>query len=228
MLNELPNSHLQRLSLEIEHPGDAYFLSDISREFMELEFIFLRVSRGLDGMALPRHLFQSAPRLCSADLRGFIKPTRLKNFLPWSQLTHLRVETVFDVNMWYSLICHCTNLQHGILSMGDRNNGLVSIPTSDHEIILPHLIDLTLHITGNTSATKVPNVHRLIFPILRRLQWLFDICLNHTEGYIPATDNGSLENLAISGNILFTQPQLISLLNSSSSIPVKTPMVQIG
>jgi len=91
------------------------------------------------------------------------------------------------------------------------------MPGSDHEIILPHLIDLTLHITS--SAAKVPNVHQLIFPILRRLQWLFCMHpLNYVEGHIPATDNGSLENLTISGNIPFTEPQLISLLNLSFSI----------
>ncbi|EDR02831.1 uncharacterized protein LACBIDRAFT_332002 [Laccaria bicolor S238N-H82] len=215
VLKELPNSHLQRLSLKIEYPCDAYFLAVISREFTELESISLKVSKGLDARAIPRRLFQSAPRLCSADLRGFIRPTGVENLLPWSQLTHLRVETEFDVDTWYYLISHCTNLQHGIFSM---NNRLASIPTVDYEINLPHLIDLTLHITS--GAARVPNVHRLNFPTLRRLQWLFDErSLNYVEeGYIPATCNGSLENLAIAGNMAFTESQLISLLNSSFSI----------
>jgi hypothetical protein len=217
----LPHSRLEHLSLSTDYPSDTYFLSAISQEFTQLQSISFRTRDGHDGDSVhpPDCLLQSVPCLRSTELHNFISPNVFpRHLIPWSQLTHLRIEAEFGESMWYTLICLCTNLQHGIFSINDAEGPVV--PISDHDILLSHLVDLTLHLT---RGAKTPCFRQLIFPALRRLQWLFDHSLqlnydHNGDSYLPPIECDSLKTLVIVGVIGFTPLQLISLLNSASSI----------
>lgn len=225
LFNRLPNSRLQHLSFSVSSASNTYFLSKISRDFTELESIFLDAqsfrSSFYDPIPAPHHLLQSAPRLHSAELHNFIYDPFPKNLIPWSQLTHLRVERELGERLWHIIIRHCTNLQHGIFSLdmhGIRQPP--GIPTSDHHISLPYLVDLTIHIDSQGCQ---PNFHRLVFPVLRRLQLLFGwIGLPHLwdNNFFSGTRtvSGSLTSLALVGSVIVTEVQIQLLLESSPSI----------
>ena len=149
VFNQLPISHLQHLSLSAFYPSHAYCLSKILREFMELESIFLNAQFsdiGFYPTPAPHRLLQSVPRLHSAELHNFILNPFPRYWILWSQLTHLRGERQLGEQVWYILICHCANLQHGIFSL-DMPGTIhpPTIPISSHDIILPFLVDLTIH-----------------------------------------------------------------------------------
>lgn len=222
LLIALPHSRLQRLSLSTCGATDIFCLSNISQELTGLESIFLRATEPhvINEYLFeppPLRLFNSAPRLLSAELHScFYMPRFPKNLPPWSQLTHLRVERELAENKWYILICHCNNLRHGIFSI-DRG-GPNDIPASHHDIILPDLSDLTIH----TAVGGVkPDFRRLVFPALRRLQLLFNRTDNtHVwdSAQFPGGNTGSLTRLALAGAIHLTGVQLKNLLGSLPSI----------
>jgi len=221
VFTRLPHSRLEHLSLSTDYPSDTYFLSAISQKFTQLQSISLRTGGGHEGDSVlpPDCLLQSAPRLRSAELHNFISPDIFpRHLIPWSQLTHLRIEVEFGESMWYTLVCLCTNLQHGIFSINDAEDH-VRIPISNHDILLSHLVDLTLHLTRGAT---IPRFRRLVFPALRRLQWLFDrsfeLSYDHNDSYLPSAERDSLKTLVIAGVIGIMPPQLISLLSSASSI----------
>ena len=145
--------------------------------------------------------------------------------IPWSQLTHLCVEWL-EEPLWYILIRHCTNLQHGIFSLdrpGTRHPP--EILTSNHPISIPYLVDLTIYIRSQGCQ---PDFSRLVFPVLRRLQLLFgrklwpgiDIPHLWDGAFFSGTPtvSGSLTSLAVVGSIFFTEIQIQSLLGSLPSI----------
>jgi hypothetical protein len=226
VLNRLPVSRLQHLSLSTFLPNDVYFLSRISQEFTQLESIVLKAEH--DGGVLnlrnarqPDHLLQSAPRLHSAELHNFIYVDAFpKYFLPWSQLTHLRVEKCLGERMWYILICCCTNLQHGIFWFDCGSEHDPTILPSSHDITLPHLFDLTVYVT---NSGETPNFRKLVFPALRRLQLLFGRrdtgIYTWRGGNFPGTNITSLTSLALVGLIFFTDgAQILPLLEPLPSI----------
>lgn len=222
VFTRLPHSRLEHLSLRTEYPSDTYFLAAISQKFTQLQSIFLQTRSGHNGdlVSPPDRLLQLAPRLRSAELHNFIRPTTFpRNLIPWSQLTHLRIEAKIGETIWYTLICLCTNLQHGIFSLNDAGGPV--IPVSDHEIVLSHLVDLTLHVP---KGANTPRFRRLVFRKLRRLQWLFDEPLGRLtddhigDSYLPSIERDSLKTLVIAGVRALSPPQLISLFSSASSI----------
>jgi len=160
VFNQLQNLRIQHLSLSVPHPGYAYCLSKVLQEFTEVESIFLDTqSYNSDfyshPIPQPHYVLQSAPRLHSAELHNFIHNPFPKNLIPWSQLTHLRVERQLGEQLWYILICHCTNLQHGIFLLDMHSIKYPpGTPPSNHQISLPYLVDLTVHTTAQYWMTS--------------------------------------------------------------------------
>ena len=219
LLEQLSDSRLQHLSLTTVHVGDAYFLSQIFREFRELESIFLSSefhSWYPHMMPRPTRLLRSAPRLRSAELHNFIHHFS-PMFLPWSQLTHLHVEGGFTESMWYSLIGYCTNLRHGVFSVDCSANDPM-IVTSNHNSIFPHLVDLTVH----AVTSKTPKFRQLVFPALQRLQLLSDWTLPEVyqwnSAYFPRGYTSSLTKLVLIGPTFFTESQVQSFLQTLPSL----------
>ena len=219
----LPNSRLQHLSLSGFYGEDMYFISGISQEFTALQsFCLLAEIRDSNYFLPPDRLLQSAPRLRSVVFRNFTHQSIFPNYwIPWSQLTHLEIEDQLSENMWFNVICHCKNLQHGIFKIDLDVKVPLMIPTSDHEIILPHLVHLTIR---TRAFGGKPIFRQLAFPALKQLELLYDWKPTSIQGYLwdngrfPRTNTSSLTSFVLAGDILIIEPEMQSLLKSLPSV----------
>ena len=177
---------------------------------------------GFHPTPAPHHLLQSAPHLHSAELHNPILNPFPRYWIPWSQWTHLHGEHQLGEQVWYILICHCANLQHRIFSL--NMPGTIhppSIPTSSHDIILPFLVDLTIH---TFEQGQQPNFCQLVFPTLQRLQLLFyhkswdGPAYLWDSPHLRGTHLVSLTSLVLVGSTFFGEGQAQFLLGSLPSL----------